>query len=228
VFWALAQRLGLPLQFAGVELDMETAPTTDELLANMLRDAQVPLAEIRRHPRGAVFALEPAVVAPARPERAGNRFEVAPPDVFAELAEVAAEPARQRPQRAGQAFRFLLSSRRVRDVMNTTYRQLPVIRKRMPGNPLWMHPDDMAELGLGKSAAIEIRSAHGAIRTVVEADPSMRRGVVSIAHGFGGLGRGGGNGEAAINELVPLAEYVEPINGMPWFSALPVDVRAVG
>jgi hypothetical protein len=58
----------------------------------------------------------------------------------------------------------------------------------------------------------------------------MRPGVVSMTHGWGG--RGGdltaadGSIGASVNDLIPLEDRLEEINGMPWYSALPVSVRA--
>lgn len=230
VFWALAQRMGLALKFAGIELDMTQPPTTDELLALMLRDAQVPLDVIKQRPAGHVFELPPQMVAGPRPERSNNRFEAAPPDVVSELGSVAAESVDIGNMRSGQHFSYRLSVRRSRQVLNTTYRNLPQIRRRMPYNPVWIHPDDLAALGVEAGATATIRSAHGEVRAVLEPDPSMRQGVVSMSHGWGGLP---GNEVyryhgASTNDLVPDDDLnVEPINGMPWFSALPVDIVPV-
>ena len=120
--------------------------------------------------------------------------------------------------------------RRSRTVINTTYRQTAFARKRMPNNPLWMHPEDIRELGLASGEAAILRSAHGQLQVVLEADDSMRRQTVSILHGWGGSGGAvDASGEigVAINDIIPAGDYSEPINGMPWFSAVPVDVLPV-
>jgi anaerobic selenocysteine-containing dehydrogenase len=120
--------------------------------------------------------------------------------------------------------------RRVREVVNTTYRDLSEIRRRMPFNPLYMHSEDMAAHEFQNNMEVDIVSAHGAIRARIEADDSMRRGVISICHGWGKL-----PGEetydqdgASVNDLIPdTAPYIERINSMPWFTAVPVNVKAV-
>jgi anaerobic selenocysteine-containing dehydrogenase len=231
VFWSLAKRLGLALSFGGVELDMNTEPTTEQLLEILMRDARVPLADIKQFPSGKNFELEPVHVEAAQPKRAGNRFEVAPADVCAELKEVFREPLGANTQiRDGRTFQFRLAVRRVRDVMNTTYRDLSEIRRRMPFNPLYMHPEDMAANRFENNAEVDIVSAHGAIRARVEADDSMRRGVVSICHGWG-RAPGAESYEqdgASVNDLIPDTEpYIERINSMPWYTAVPVDVVAI-
>ncbi|MET0378149.1 MAG: molybdopterin-dependent oxidoreductase [Spongiibacteraceae bacterium] len=229
VFYALAQRLGLDMQFEGTPLDMQNAPSNDDLLALLLRDSEVPFDEIKKHPGGKVFELPPQTVAAAKPERAANRFEVMPADVFEELAEVAAEDAAQALQRGGRQFGFRLSVRRSRDVMNTTFRDVPAIRKRVPYNPVFLNPQDLQTLGLVDGAPVFIESAHGRIEAIAEADATMRQGVISMFHGFGKMPNqhtdyedGGVN----INDMVPTGEYVEPINAMPWYSAVPVDIVA--
>src|SRR5690606_29488259 len=63
-FWSLASRLGRQLVCNGVELDMQTPPGDDALLAIMARNAPVPWETIRDAPAGylheeAVFALPP-------------------------------------------------------------------------------------------------------------------------------------------------------------------------
>src|SRR5690606_22312989 len=235
VFYALAQRLGLPLKFAGAELDMQNAPSSDDLLALLVNGSQIPLDEIKQYPQGKVFELEPLYVSPARPERADNKFAVMPADVFAELAEVAAENPANALIRNGQQFDLRLSVRRSRDVMNTAYRDVPAIHKRVPFNPVFMHPDDMKTRGLNEGAPVLVESAHGRIEAIVEADATMRRGVVSIYHGFGKPPRGTGsdgqggyeNFGASTNDLIPdSAEFVEPINAMPWYTAVPINIVA--
>jgi len=90
------------------------------------------------------------------------------------------------PPRGDDGCTHLLAVRRVREVQNTMYRHLEAIRKRLPDNPAWVHPDDLAALGVLSGEAVEIRSAHGCIVARAEADETLRRGVVSITHGFGG------------------------------------------
>ena len=78
---------------------------------------------------------------------------------------------------------------------------------------------------------VEIRSAHDAIMGVVEADADLRRGVVSMSHGFGG---NPGEAEdpavdgANTNRLLRTDVDYDPNTGMPRMGALPVSVAAVG
>src|SRR5690606_5417905 len=152
-----------------------------------------------------------------------------PPDVFEELAVVAAEDPADALRRGGREFAFRLSVRRSRDVMNTTYRDVPAIAKRVPFNPVFVNPADLARLGLADGAAVFVESAHGRLEAVVEADASMREGVISMFHGFGKMPQQATryeDGGVNINDMVPTGAYVEPINAMPWYSAVPVNLVA--
>ena len=222
VIWALAQRMGLQLEFYGQPLDMETPPDTDELLSRMLAGAAVTLSDLKQYPRGKVFEAEPLLVSAGRPT--GARFAVMPDDVAAEVAGMLAD-YRKRNDDVGR-FPFRMTTRRVRELMNSSYRDLPSIVDRMPNNPLWMHPEDMDELGLADRAPVQVASAHGSISAMVRSDASLRRGVVSMTHGFGAWS---GQPDAfattgvAINRLVSPTD-LEPINAMPRFSSIEVAV----
>jgi anaerobic selenocysteine-containing dehydrogenase len=222
VFWALAKRLRLPLDFCGAPLDMSTPPSTDDLLGLVLRDAQVPFDEIKRHRDGRIFDLPPQYVEPAAPGNSA-RFDVMPPDVAKELADIAA--AMERPPQAAGPFPHLLASRRMRDAMNSVHREAPSVRARMPYNPLFAHPDDLAALGVADGERIEITSDTGRIEAVAAADSSVRPGVVHMAHCFGGLPDEALPFETAgacTNLLVSTDRDCETINAMPRQSGIPV------
>ena len=228
VFWALAKRLDRPIVFDGVSLDMDTAPTQEELLAILARHGSVPFDEIRAHPEGKVFDV-PAMQVQAGDPAGSARFEIAPADVLHELDAVAAEPDLR--HGAGHAgFTHLLAVRRVRDVQNTMYRHLDAIRKRLPHNPAWLHPDDLASLGIASGHRLAIESAHGRIEAIAEADDSMRRGVVSISHGWGGLPHDAldatdpHSAGVNVNQLTTTRSGLDPINAMPRLTALPVRI----
>ena len=87
----------------------------------------------------------------------GARLDVFPPDVARELAAAA------KAEPPDGRFRYRLTSRR------------------------FMHPEDMAAVGIRDGGAVEIRSAHGSVRARVAADLGMRRGVVALSHGWGAL-----------------------------------------
>ena len=90
----------------------------------------------------------------------------------------------------------------------------------------------MTQLGLAEGQAVEIASEHGAIRVPARADAAVRRGVVSVPHGWGDL-RASSDityGDAApganTNELTS-TRNCDPINAMPLLTGLAVRLRAV-
>src|SRR6185295_15182484 len=50
---------------------------------------------------------------------------------------------------------------------------------------LMVHPDDARELGLAAGGRARVRSRVGEVEAPVELTDAMRRGVVSLPHGFG-------------------------------------------
>jgi anaerobic selenocysteine-containing dehydrogenase len=91
-----------------------------------------------------------------------------------------------------------------------------------------MNPEDMAEAGIAEEAEVEIASAHGTIRTLARSEDRLRRGVISMTHMFGpliGSGDPRADGGANVGQLTSLCEDLQPINFMPRFSGIPVNVR---
>ncbi|MBY0401678.1 nitrate reductase, partial [Myxococcota bacterium] len=130
---------------------------------------------------------------------------------------------------AAPEFPYRLAVRRLRDGLNSAGLALPSIRKRLPFNPVYMNPEDMREEGIAEGARVTVESAHGRVEVRTEADPSLRRGVVSLVHGFGQLpSRSAAYEEwgVAVNLLLSLEPGSrETINAMPRMTGIPVAVR---
>jgi anaerobic selenocysteine-containing dehydrogenase len=232
VLYGLAQRLGITLTLDGVALDMQRAPTTEQLLAILMRNASVPFAEMRAATRGRVFPVTPQYVDP--PDLANvAKFELAPADVVTELAGVRADPTAGSSDTNGT---FRLAVRRLRDVQNTMFHQLDSIRRRLPQNFAYLNPEDMAALGLAEGDEIELTSEHGTISLPARADASVRSRVVSVSHGWGDLlaesetasrrpaTRDSSRG-VNTNLLTSAELNCDPINAMPCLTGLPLRVR---
>lgn len=214
-FWDLARRLNRQIVFQGVPLDMETAPSSDELIDLMTQGAQIPMDEIRRYPGGKVFAMQETVREPA-PDHA-DRFDVLPDDVAAELADYlgrAPEPG----------YDFLLTTRRMRGIHNSVV----MGRKGATHNPAYLHSADTAALGVAPGDMVRISSPAGDVTALIAVDDTLSPGTVSISHGRGGLPgdpvdmlRDG----TSTSKLVSLARNRERINGMPAMTAIPVRIE---
>jgi len=224
-FWELAHRLRTPLRLEQGELDLDRKPTPDEYLDFTHRGARVPLDEVRKHPGGRVFEPdEPVQVVGARPERPAARMNAAPTAVMEQLHAIRAE----RPGENGFAYRLI--SRRMLEVYNSTGDHLPGLRRRHPYNPTFMHPDDLARLGVRPGDVVRIESDHDFIYGVAEATTDVLPGVVSMAHARGGEPERDAEVRtigSTTNRLVSVARDFEPISGIPRQSAIPVNVRAL-
>jgi anaerobic selenocysteine-containing dehydrogenase len=61
----------------------------------------------------------------------------------------------------------------------------PAWRKTDPDGALRIHPDDIAALGGRDGGWMAVATRTGRIVCRVESDPSMRRGLVALPHGYG-------------------------------------------
>ena len=220
--WAIAGRLGKTICFHGVDLDMAQPPTSDDLIALRARGSAVPLDEIKAHPRGKVFDLGDIRVQPGRPGHEA-KFDVMPDDVAGEMRQAMASPA-------SDGFSYLMIPRRMRDLFNSNGFHLRSVRERNAFNPACLAPAEMAALGLSDGDMVEISSDNGAVRAIVRGDASLRPGVVSLSHGWGGVVGDDSDPRkvgANVNPLISDHCNVETINAMPRMTAIPVNIRAV-
>jgi anaerobic selenocysteine-containing dehydrogenase len=124
-------------------------------------------------------------------------------------------------------FPFRLVSRRSRHRFNSTGDNLSALRAKRTTNPAYFHPDDLAAIPCRDGDVVRIRSKVGEVVAVASASPEMRRGVISMAHAFGGpdvdadtVRQRGGSTNRLVSETV---DY-DPITGQSLQSAIPVAV----
>jgi anaerobic selenocysteine-containing dehydrogenase len=236
-FYGLAQRLGMALTLSpidataatrrapksAVSIDMANKPTTDQLLELITTDSRIPLAELKNHPNGAVFPEDIR----AEPKEVGwpHKLNVGAPEMMAELREVTVERAS-----VGAEFPYRMIGRRVAHAYNSSARDLPsMIRKGGTYNPAYMHPADLSELGLAPGDVVEVTSEHGTIPAIVEADETLRRGLVSIAHAFGDLPKDRERFRAVgsnTSQLTSVEHDFDRFSGIPRMSSVPVRVTS--
>lgn len=222
IYWELAKRLGLEIEYRGVALDPAATLTTEDLLMMTVRDGQVPFDEIVKHPGGKQHDLAPLVVEPARSDATG-RFDVMPDDVWHELVDYRAGG-----EEAG--FTHRLAVRRMRQFMNSLDPAVPETARAGRYNPAFLHPDDIRELGLAEGEQIDIVSDYARIVGIVKADEHLLRGVVSMSHCFGGLPDDEDDPSLGANtgKLVDTSRHYQAINAMPTMSGLAVKILAAG
>jgi len=224
VFYGLCRRLGVPFTLHGLNgthfsADMIQKPTTDDLLEQFMAGSRIPLEELKKHPHGAIFPDEAAVVLP-KDEGWQGRLQLANDDMMADLYGYSLATDQD------AAFPFRMISRRMRHTFNSIAHDPAT--KGSPHNPAFMNPADLDALGLTTGDIVELRSRYGAILGVVEQDRALRPGLVSMAHGYGAstdrddelLTIG-----SPTSRLSGLDDFPERYSGQPRMSAIPVTIR---
>ncbi|MFI5054275.1 MAG: molybdopterin dinucleotide binding domain-containing protein, partial [Acidimicrobiia bacterium] len=229
-FLRLAWAMGSTVRVAGREYAPGTPmPTTDEVLASFSTRGRISIDELRGHPHGLmVEGVEPSRVGPAR-DGANGAFELLAPDVAAELIDAREEAQSTASAEAAESWPFRLIVRRSKETLNSLGRRVPGLPKHTY-NPCFAHPADLADLGLEAGVLVVVASDHGRLQAVVEPDETLRRGVVSMTHAFGGLPgddddprRHGANP----TRLLSIDFDTQAINRMPRMSAVPVTITPV-
>ncbi len=236
VFHGLADRLAVPLTIkpstlldpaaaaqAATTVPPGTALDPLKVWDMVLKASPVPFDEVRQTARsGRVFERAPVTVQP-RPADWSGRLQIGAPPMMAELARVAARSA----DPTDEAFPFRVISRRLKDVLNSCWHDIPGLARRAPVNPAWMNPADMKALGLEDGDLIEVESVRAAITGVCAGAPDVRAGCISMTHAWGAApGQDDPRGLGAnTGRLTAIDQDFDPISGIPRMSAIPVRVR---
>ncbi|MEO0462466.1 MAG: molybdopterin-dependent oxidoreductase [Pseudomonadota bacterium] len=228
MFWHLAKSLDVQMELAGgpLPMDGDTPPAKVEFLDLMTAGCLVPPSQVREDARaagGAAVVYEdkhPRVLSPD-PD-AEHRFDLtagAMPQALSIYAENRA---------AKDGFRFKLISRRSKTRFNSIGHPLAKLREKTTTNPAYIHPDDMAELGLEEDSIVEITSPHSTIHGVVKPSDRVRRGLVSMAHAYGDADASKDDVRergSSTNRLTSDEEDYDPITGQALQSGIPVKLE---
>jgi anaerobic selenocysteine-containing dehydrogenase len=237
VFHGLAERLDKTLSIppctildpkAAAEVATPVAPgaplTSDDVWAMLLKGSPVPFETLKTAPEGRVFD-RPTVVVQEKPADWAGKLEIGSPAMMAELHEIAAAPF------GGEdPFPFRVISRRMRDVLNSSWHENDKLKRQFAFNPAFINPDDMAALHLSSGDIVEIESVRAAIRGVAMAAPDVRRGCISMTHAWGGDDGEDHDPRVAgsnTGRLTPVDRDFDRYSGIPRMSAIPVRVRRV-
>ena len=149
-----------------------------------------------------------------------GRIELAPEPLIADVARLQDSLGR------GDDGFVLIGRRHLRS-NNSWMHNLPALAGGTNRCTLQIHPDDAAELGLTDNASI--KGPGGDVVAPVELDPGMRRGVVSLPHGWGHDRGGTRQGVAAdqpgvnVNQLNDGGQ-LDPLSGTAVLNGIPVVV----
>lgn len=227
MLWWLAKHMGLQLSFPGGDCSMESCPDKVTMLDLISHGCLVKPSKARADAQAAerpgsaiVYHDQHRVIEPADPD-ATNKFDLSAgemPDAFRHYVV-------RHPETDG--FDFRLISRRSKHRYNSNGHTFPHLKKKMPTNPAFFHPDDLSALSIADGDVIEITSRVASIFAVTKASDKVRRGVISMSHAWGDDDAGkdevhekGGS----TNRLLDDVQGMDPITGMVVQSAIPVRV----
>lgn len=231
-FWGVAARMNVQLTLKywnygqdfeaikeGMPLDINQCPDPEEMIRFLCKNSRIPFEVLKQHPSGVQLEdIDQRVL--AAPRDNGVRLQLCPDDVAGELAAVLKEPE------VSARFRYQLTCRRILEAMNSAYRDGERAQQRYPCNWVYMNPEDMLAESLAEGDTIEIVSDAGRIEGLVREEQGLRRGVISMTHLFGSLiprSKPGVRGSYT-GRLVSLTDNLEPINYMPRYSGIPVNI----
>ena len=118
---------------------------------------------------------------------------------------------------------ILLAGERRSYNANQIYRD-PTWRKVDAEGRLRMNPEDAQTLGVETGQMLHCISEHGKIQVTVELDEGMRKGVVSLPHGYGLRYRGGEPIGPQLNRLTS-AQHCDPLSKTPYHKYVPVRLE---
>jgi anaerobic selenocysteine-containing dehydrogenase len=205
-----------------IDIDPENKPTSDEITDILTSSARIPLDEVKRHPHGVeyrdIFLVE------AKDPDWPHRLDVGSAEMM-DLLKLRPLDATLVVPDAEYPFRLL--PRRSKDMYNTWLNDGRITRGRTY-NPAYMHPDDLRDLGIATDEIVEIRSERSSVTAVAASDASVRRGMVSMTHGYGALPteepvdprRFGAN----VAQLIRDDVNFDPYSGQPSMSNVPIRV----
>lgn len=220
-------RMGLDMTVRGLngmDVALTHNLTTEAFLEQVSEGSRIPLKDVLELGRGAFYPDQDAIVEPKAEGWAG-RFNLAAPAMLADLQWSLAPDAAQFPE--SDAFPLRLVCRRHRHAYGSSC-HVEATHKGALYNPAYVHPEDLAAYGVAPGEIIELRSPKGRLPVVAQADDTLRRGLVSIAYGYGAVP----GSEASvlevgsnINLLISNDEIFDPYTGQPRMSNVPVEIH---
>lgn len=237
LYYGLAQRMGLTLTMTAVygvgqhleaehqydALDMTDKPTDDDLVTLAHRNARVPLDEVKLYPHGHLFEGVEERIKPRRPDCTA-RLDIGNAHMLARLAAYVDDRAETEAD-----YPFLMVGRRTNRLMNSGGRGNDRLGGVEPSNPAFLNPLDLTAIGVAPGQRVELVSRHGSVTAIAAGDAGLRRGCVSITHGFGGNPGEEEMPEAVgcnVGRLLSADHDFDPVSGIPRIGGVPVSISA--
>ena len=130
-----------------------------------------------------------------------------------------------------RAFPFVLTAgERRTSTANTIFRD-PAWRKKDAAGALRMSPADAASLGVADGGRVRITTKRGSAEAVVEVNPCMQAGHVSLPNGLG-LSYPEPDGRSVVHGIAPneltASEDRDWLAGTPWHKHVPARIEPLG
>lgn len=180
------------------------------------------LDRVRAHPHGIDLGpLKPRL--PQILKTASGRIELLPGPVAGDLPRLRGALA-ERPEG------LVLIGRRHLRSNNSWLHNIPALTGGTNRCTLQVHPEDAARLGLADGRPARIKGAGGAVTAPAEITDTVRRGVVSLPHGWGHdrpgtrLTHAATDPGANVNQLLD-GTLLDPLSGNAVLNGIPVEVE---
>lgn len=150
-----------------------------------------------------------------------QKIRLAIPEMFVALADLRNE---QKIDQSEYPFILFAGERRSYNA-NQIYRD-PAWRKIDPHGSLHIHPEDAQHLKVINGDKLRCISKNGELEVVVELDSGMRKGVISLPHGYGMQFKGGESIGPRLN-LLTSSDHCEPFTKTPYLKHVPVRLEKI-
>ncbi|MGW2931586.1 molybdopterin oxidoreductase family protein [Streptomyces sp. NPDC001156] len=179
------------------------------------------LRTLLAHPHGIDLGpLEPRLPQPLKTP--SGTVELLPEPIAADLP-------RLRQTLSERAGSLVLVGRRHLRSNNSWLHNVPALTGGSNRCTLHIHPEDAERLGLADGAQVRVKGAGGAVTAPVEVTDGIRRGVVSLPHGWGHDRPGTRMSHAAldpgvnVNQLLD-GSLLDPLSGNAVLNGVPVEL----
>jgi anaerobic selenocysteine-containing dehydrogenase len=243
ILTALASRLGhgVARRAEAAVAKLPSLFTTPERLID-LGIAFGPYGILRRGPRKgltvakvkrAQHGIDLGPLAPRLPgalDTSGKRVQLAPPRFVEEAGRLEAH-AREAQAALSDGYDLTLIGRRQLRSNNSWMHNSARLMKGSDRCTALLHPDDASARGLDDGDRVRVVSRVGAIELPLEISDEIRRGVVSVPHGFGHTRPGVGwrlaaaKAGASVNDITD-PSVVDRLTGNAAFNSVPVRVES--
>ena len=205
-----------------IDLMLQTGPYGAGFGAN---PGGLSLQKLLDNPHGVDLGpLEPRL--PEALRTPSGRIDIAPALFLGEMGRLAEKKAEM------ESTGILLVGRRDLKSNNSWMHNIRVLTKGSLSCTLHVHPDDAAGLGVSTGSVVRVTSRVGSVDVTAEVTDSVRRGVVSLPHGWGhnvpGTRMAVAAEKAGVNSNILTDDRtLDPLSGNASLNAIPVTLQAV-